>query len=242
LSDFLVKKGYRPEEIFKAGLSVNKERGSGFYDRFRHRLIFPIIDHHGRTIGFGGRALKKDEPAKYINSPQTEIYNKSEALYGLYWAKDAIRKADQCILVEGYMDVIPSHQAGVKNVISISGTALTDQQLHNLKRYTGNLALSLDMDEAGQRAALRSIEAALQNEMNVKVITLPQGKDPGECATNNPADWREAISQAESVMDYFFARAMVGRNINQPEDKKEIARFLITKIVQLEIRSNATIG
>ncbi|MFA6526467.1 MAG: DNA primase, partial [Candidatus Buchananbacteria bacterium] len=233
LFDFLKKKGYSEQEIFSAGLSIKKDRGPGYYDRFRHRLMFPIIDHHGRTVGFGGRALKKDEPAKYINSPQTEIYNKSEVLYGLYWAKDAIRKADECILVEGYMDVIPSHQAGVKNVVSISGTALTDQQLKNLKRYTSNLSLSLDMDDAGMRAALRSIEIALQSEINVKVITLPQGKDPGECATKNPNDWKEAIKNAESVMEYFFSRAVKGRDINSPEDKKEIARFLITKIIQL---------
>ena len=233
LFDFLIKRGYKEQEIFSAGLSIKKDRGPGYYDRFRHRLMFPIVDHHGRTVGFGGRALKKDEPAKYINSPQTEIYNKSEVLYGLYWAKDAIRKADECILVEGYMDVIPSHQAGVKNVVSISGTALTDQQLKNLKRYTGNLSLSLDMDEAGMRAALRSIELALQSEMNVKVITLPQGKDPGECATKSPEDWKEAIKSAESVMEYFFSRAVKGRDINSPEDKKEIARFLITKIIQL---------
>lgn len=233
LYNFLIKKNYRPEEIFKAGLTVNKERGSGFYDRFRHRLMFPIIDHHGRTVGFGGRALKKDEPAKYINNPQTDIYNKSEALYGLYWAKDFIRKADQCILVEGYMDVIPSHQAGVKNVVSISGTALTEQQLKNLRRYTNNLALSLDMDDAGQRAALRSIELALQNEINVKVITLAQGKDPGECATNSPDDWKKAIGEAESVMEYFISRAVKGRDINNPEDKKAIAKFMTDKIIQL---------
>jgi len=233
LSDFLKKRGYGEQEIFSAGLSIKKDRGPGYYDRFRGRLMFPIVDHHGRTVGFGGRALKADEPAKYINSPQTEIYNKSETLYGLYWAKDDIRKAGECILVEGYMDVIPSHQAGVRNAVSISGTALTDQQLKNLKRYGNNLALSLDMDEAGLRAALRSIELALQSEMNVRVITIPEGKDPGECATKNPAGWKEAIAKAESVMEYFFSRAVKGRDINSPEDKKEIARFLITKIIQL---------
>lgn len=233
LSDFLRKRGYNEQEIFSAGLTIKKDRGPGYYDRFRDRLMFPIVDHHGRTVGFGGRALKKDEPAKYINSPQTEIYNKSETLYGLYWAKDEIRKVGECILVEGYMDVIPSHQAEVKNVVSISGTALTDQQLKNLKRYGSNLALSLDMDEAGLRAALRSIELALQSEMNIRVITLPEGKDPGECATKNPEGWKEAIAKAESVMEYFFSRAVKGRDINSPEDKKEIARFLITKIIQL---------
>jgi len=233
LYNFLIKKNFRPEEIFAAGLSIRKERGSGYYDRFRHRVMFPILDHHGRIIGFGGRALKKDEPAKYINSPQTEIYNKSEALYGLYWAKDEIRKKDLCILVEGYMDVIPSHQTGVKNVVSISGTALTEQQLKAIKRYTENLALSLDMDEAGQRAALRSVELALAAEMNVKVISLPQGKDPGECATNNPDLWHQAIASAQPVMEYFFSQATKNRDSNKPEDKKLIARNLILKVIQL---------
>lgn len=233
LFQFLIKRGFKAEEIFQAGLSIKKDRGSGFYDRFRHRVMFPIVDHHGRTVGFGGRALKADEPAKYINSPQTEIYNKSAILYGLYWAKEAIRKSDQCILVEGYMDVIPSHQAGVGNAISISGTALTEEQLRLIKRYTNNLALSLDMDEAGQRAALRSIELALTAEMDVKVITLPSGKDPGECATNNPEEWKRAVANAEFVMEYFFKRATAGRDLNSPEDKKKIAAFLIGKIVQI---------
>ena len=233
LIQFLLKRGFREEEIFRAGLSIKREKGSGFYDRFRHRLMFPIIDHHGRTVGFGGRALKADEAAKYINSPQSEIYNKSEVLYGLYWAKDAIRKNNQCVLVEGYMDVIPSQQAGAQNAISISGTALTSEQLKLIKRYTNNLALSLDMDEAGQRAALRSIELALEDELDVKVITLSSGKDPGELATKNPSEWLLAISSAQSVMEYFFQRAMVGRDPNLPEDKKKIAAFLITKIVKI---------
>jgi len=233
LIQFLLKRGFREEEIFRAGLSIKREKGSGFYDRFRHRLMFPIIDHHGRTVGFGGRALKADEPAKYINSPQSEIYNKSEVLYGLYWAKDAIRKNDQCVLVEGYMDVIPSHQAGAQNAISISGTALTSEQLKLIKRYTNNLALSLDMDEAGQRAAIRSIELALEEELDIKVITLLSGKDPGECATKNPSEWLAAIAAAESVMEYFFKRAMAGRDPNLPEDKKKIAAFLIMKIVKI---------
>jgi|GEM_PF-166001 len=230
LTDFLLKRGYKKQEIITAGLAIKKERGGGSYDRFRHRLIFPIVDHHGRTVGFGGRALKADEPAKYLNSPQTEIYNKSETLYGLSWAKEAIRQAGECILVEGYMDVIPSHQAGVKNVVSISGTALTEQQLKNLKRYANNLALSLDMDEAGQRAALRSIELALQSELNVRVITLPEGKDPGECATKNPSAWRQAIDGAESVMEYFYRRAVQGRDLDSPEDLAATSDYLAEKI------------
>ncbi|MFA4871820.1 MAG: DNA primase [Patescibacteria group bacterium] len=248
LINFLNKKGFSEEEIFLAGLSVKKNQGVGFYDRFRGRLMFPIIDVMGRVAGFGGRALKNEETtrldsrldpveseraakqAKYINTPQTIIYNKSVILYGLFQAKDAIKKADNCILVEGYMDVLPSHQAGVKNVAAISGTALTAEQIKILKRYSNNLSLALDMDSAGQQAASRSIDLALQAEMNVKVITLPFGKDPGECIKNNPADWPKAIGEAQPIMDYYYQRITAGRDFNNPADKKIIIDFLLNKI------------
>ncbi len=233
LINFLLKKGFNNKEIFLSGLSVEKSGNRGFYNRFRDRIMFPIWDHHGRIVGFGGRALKKDEPAKYINTPQTAIYNKSEVLFGINKAKDAIRKEGLTILVEGYMDVIPSHQAGIKNVVSISGTALTEEQVRLLKRYSNNLSLALDMDAAGKLAALRSIDLALAAEMNVKVVTLPQGKDPGECVKNNPNDWQEAIKRARPAMEYFFERAVENRDVNQPQDKKEIAAFLLGRISKI---------
>ncbi len=233
LINFLRTRKYSDQEIFLAGLSVKKERGSGYYDRFRGRLMFPILDLSGRVAGFGGRALKAEENAKYINTPQTAVYNKSLIVYGLYQAKDAIKKADLGVLVEGYMDVIPSHQAGIKNVVAISGPALTLEQVKILKRYTNNLALALDMDAAGQMAALRSIDTALQEEMNVKVITLPFGKDPGECVKNNPDDWIRAIAGAKPIMEYFFERAFAQYDIQKPENKKLAAKLLLEKILKL---------
>jgi DNA primase len=231
--NFLKKKGFNDDEIFEAGLSVKKTSGYGYYDRFRGRLMFPILDLSGRVVGFGGRTLNKDESAKYINSPQTQIYNKSTVLYGFYWAREAIKKADNCILVEGYMDTLPSHQMGVKNVAAISGTALTIEQIKILKRYSNNLSLALDMDAAGQMAASRSIDLALREEMNVKVITVPHGKDPGECIQNNPDDWIASIKSARPVMEYFFDKEMTGKDVSRPEEKKKIAAALINQIKKL---------
>ncbi|MFA5047854.1 MAG: DNA primase [Patescibacteria group bacterium] len=233
LVNLLKKKGFSDQEIFLAGLSVKKDKGFGFYDRFRGRLMFPIVDYHGNVVGFGGRALKSDEPAKYINTPQTLIYNKSQVLYGINRAKEQIRKKDVCVLVEGYMDVIPSHQAGIKNVVSISGTALTSEQLAIIKRYSNNLYLSLDMDAAGQLAADRSIDLALAQGVNIKVISLPQGKDPGECVKNNPQDWIDAIAKAESVMDYFLGKVTTGKDLGNPDEKMKAIKFLLGKIIKI---------
>ena len=232
-SKFLTKKKFNDQLIFLAGMTVKKDKGFGFYDRFRGRIMFPIIDLSGRVVGFGGRTMKSDDTAKYINSPQTPIYNKSVVLYGLYQAKEAIKENDLCILVEGYMDVIPSHQAGVKNVVAISGTALTIGQIKILKRYTSNIALALDMDSAGRQAAERSIEIALGQEMNVRMIDLPSGKDPGECIANNPDQWRQAIGAGRPIMKYYFERVQEKHDINNPEDKKVIAKYLLEKILLL---------
>lgn len=234
LVSFLKKKGFSDKEIFSAGLSVQKNRGAGFYDRFRGRIMFPIGDIYGRTVGFGGRIMgSASDTAKYINSPQGEIYNKSIILYGLNVAKDQIKKEDLCILVEGYMDVVPSHQVGVKNVVSISGTALTTEQIKLIKRFTANIALALDMDSAGQTAAERSIDVAMQEGMEIRVITLPFGKDPGECIKNNPEHWIKAIKEAKSVMDYFFGRILTNQVLDKPEDKKKAVQYLLKKISKL---------
>lgn len=234
LVNFLKKKGFSDKEIFGAGLSVQKTKGVGFYDRFRGRIMFPICDIYGRTVGFGGRVMAGTaDTAKYINSPQGEIYNKSVILYGLNVAKDYIKKGDLCILVEGYMDVVPSHQVGVKNVVSISGTALTIEQIKLIKRFTSNIALALDMDAAGQNAAERSIELAMQEGMEIKVITLPFGKDPGECIKNDPLDWPKAIKGAKSVMDHFFTKILTDEALDNPENRKKAVQYLLKKISNL---------
>jgi len=231
LSDFLKKKGFKDKEIFLSGMSVKKDRG-GYYDRFRHRLIFPIANLSGEIIGFSARAMPgaDEKSAKYINTPETPIYNKSSVLFGLDKAKLAIRKKDKCILVEGNMDVIMSHQAGVENVVAASGTALTSEQLRVIKRYTDNLALAFDMDKAGQAAAKRGIELALQEELDVSVIAIPEGKDPADTVKNNPKEWIEAAEKSQPVMDFYFDQAFSKFNPQDVRGKKEIAKEMLNVI------------
>lgn len=231
LIKFLKSKGFSDQEIFLAGLSVKKERGQDFYDRFRDRLMFPINDLHGNPIGFSGRTLKADEVGgKYINTPQTLIYNKSLVVFNLDKAKNSIKKEDLAIVVEGQMDVLAAWQAGTENVIASSGTALTLDQIKILKRYTKNLAIAFDTDIAGESAAKRGIDLAMSEEMNVKVIVIPEGKDPDECIKNNPDDWFAAIKGAKSIMEYYFDQTLSRLNLNKVEDKKEAARILLPVI------------
>lgn len=152
-------------------------------DRFRGRVIFPVHTLSGKVVAFGGRVLKKDEKtAKYVNSPESEIYHKSNELYGIYFAKQAIMKQDRCFLVEGYMDVIGMHQVGVENVVASSGTALTQGQIRLIHRFTNNITVLYDGDAAGIKAALRGIDMLLEEGMNVKVVLLPAGEDPDSFA------------------------------------------------------------
>ena len=234
LINALQKKGYKDQEIFLAGLSVKKDRGAGFYDRFRDRVMFPINDLHGSPIGFSGRTLKEDEKGgKYINTPQTLIYNKSLAVFNLDKAKQDIKKLNQAIVVEGQMDVISAWQAGTRNVIASSGTALTLDQINTLKRYTNNLAIAFDTDSAGQAAAKRGIDLAISQGMNVQVIVLPEGKDPDECIKNNPDDWRRSITDSKSIIDYYFDETFAKVNLATVEGKKQAAKILLTEIAKL---------
>ena len=234
LIKFLNKKGFSDDEIFQAGLNVKKEGKIGYYDRFRARLMFPITNVHGNVVGFGGRTLKKDEEeAKYINSPQSVVYNKSYILYGLHKAKQVIKKDDLVILVEGYTDCVASYQAGVKNVVATSGTALTLEQIKLLKRYTNNIAIAFDADLAGQNAAQRGIDLALAEEMNIKVITIPIGKDPDECIKKDVQAWKDAIDQAKSIMDYYFDKTLDQADLSKIEDKKMVVKTLLPVIAKL---------
>lgn len=234
LNSYLVKKKYNEEDIFLAGLTIKKERGVGYNDRFRNRLIFPISDMHGNIIGFGGRWLGQEENvAKYINSPQTIIYNKSYVLYGLDKARQEIKKQKLAVVVEGYMDCLSSHQAGVVNVVASSGTALTSEQVKMLKRYTTNLAFAFDQDAAGESAAKRGIETAWQEEMNTKIIQLSDAKDPDDLIKKNVSLWSEAISNAQSVMDYYFESTLIKYDTDKVDDKKEIAKELLPVISKL---------
>ncbi|MGK6350480.1 DNA primase [Parapedobacter sp. DT-150] len=170
--------GYRDEFLEATGLIIRKDDGSA-YDRFRGRVMFPIHNLTGRILGFGGRTLKTDKKApKYVNSPESEVYHKSDVLYGLYFAKKAILDADNCYLVEGYADVISMHQAGVEHVVSSSGTSLTSGQIRLISRYTKNVTILYDGDEAGIKASLRGMDMLLQEGLNVKVLLFPDGNDP----------------------------------------------------------------
>jgi len=229
LSDFLTSRDYRKEEIEKAGLALTSEKGS-FYDRFRGRIIFPIFDLNSQVIGFGGRVFKhkdKSEIAKYVNTPQTLLYDKSRVLYGLDKAKVEIRKKDSCILVEGYVDVIMSLQAGFSNVVATSGTALSPFQLKILKRYSNNLLTAFDMDVAGDSATKRGIEMAQSQGFNIKIITMPQGKDPADVISQSADDWQRIINQARSILQFYFETTFSRFDTQTPEGKREISKILL---------------
>lgn len=240
LKKFLIDKGFKEEEIFKSGMIVKSQKGSRHYDRFRDRIMFPIQDMGGNTVAFTARVNPAKEESevmgKYINSPQTLIYDKSKIIYGLDKAKRHIREQDLVILVEGQMDVISAHQAGYRNVVASSGTALTKDQVAMLKRYTNNLGIAFDMDEAGVLAADRGIREALNAEMNIKVITVPDGKDPDECIRRDPRAWEQAVAQARPMMDYYFDQSLSAHDNSSAEGKRAIAKKLLPIIGRLSNR------
>ena len=210
LGDFLAKKGVSENVMEKAGLIVRSPKG--FYDRFRGRVMFPITDSSGRVIAFSGRILKEEAgktlgasaSAKYVNSPETEVFHKSRALFGFSQARDAIRSEDSCVLVEGQMDLILSHQAGVKNAVASSGTALTSEHLEMIKRFTKNIVLAFDADDAGISAAHRAVELALSQDMSVRIARLPKGMDPADVARKDPSQWVDAVKNAKQVIDLYL--------------------------------------
>ncbi len=231
----LTGRGYTAEEIYLAGLAIQKEKGAGHYDRFRNRLMFTIRDAHGTVVGFGGRVLPPapEDAAKYINSPQSLVYNKSQVVYGLDQAKSAIKQAGFVIVVEGYMDLIASHQAGVKNVVASSGTAFTQDQLRLIKRYSPNLRICFDEDPAGASATRRSIDLALAEAMDVRVIRLANAKDPDELIRTDPEAWPKAVEAAVRFMDDAFDRTLAKLDLKQVDDKKRAAAALLPIIARL---------
>lgn len=228
------QRGIGVPELIKAGLVLQSERGG--YDRFRNRLMFPIRDVHGAVVGFTARTLTDDpnEP-KYINTPQTPLYNKSAILYGLDRARQAAKKADLAVVVEGNMDVISCHQAGFENTIAVSGTAFTREQLDLIRRFTTRIAVAFDADAAGIRAAEKGIDLAISEGMQVRVIELPEGagKDPDEAIKKDPSVWRRAVEKAMPVMDWFFAHAFLNADLDQPEAKSAIGRILLPRIARM---------
>lgn len=201
LSKFLLKKGFTQGEIINSGLGVASKRGC--YDRFRSRVTFPLIDTKDRIIGFSGRIIGAGEP-KYINTPQTLIFDKSQYLFGIHKAKGEIRTKNEAIIVEGEMDVLMSHQAGFKNVVAVKGSALTQGQIDLLKKYTENLSLCFDTDLAGDGASRKGINIAELAGMDVKIIQVKDGKDPAEVILKDSALWEESIKGATPIYDYYL--------------------------------------
>ena len=232
--EFLTKRGYAVEEILQTGLLVSKDNAK-HYDRFRDRVIFPICDYSGKVLGYSARVAPggDESQAKYVNSPETEVYHKSKALYGIDKAKGEIKQKDFVLLVEGNMDVIATSQAGIKNVVAVSGTALTQMQLDILKRYTKNIKMLFDMDLAGETATKKSIKLCLEKNISVQIVELPFGKDAADVAKNNPELLRKAVLQAKSAMEYLFQKSFSKHDKNNPEGKKKISEEILEMIDSL---------
>lgn len=209
LLEALTAEGFTIEELLAAGLIKEADGKPGtYYDRFRNRLMFPIRDTAGRVVAFTGRALATDEPAKYLNSPETELYHKSEILFGMDSAKDAIRMRKFTLLVEGQMDVILAHQAGFPNAVALSGTALSEKHLALMKRYSENLMLILDADAAGLTATARSAALALRQGLRVKAARLPVGQDPADIISESASGGKEfsrRVADAKPIVEFFLA-------------------------------------
>ena len=228
-----LKNGYQLSYLEKTGLTIVK--GEKQFDRFKGRVMFPILSMSGRVLGFGGRILTNDKKAaKYLNSPESDIYHKSKVLYGIYHAKQTIAKEDNCYLVEGYTDVIQMYQRGIKNVVSSSGTALTPEQIRLVNRLTKNITLLFDGDAAGLRASLRGVDLILEQGMNVKICTFPEGEDPDTFSKNNSLE-ALTLYLEENAQDFinFKASLLASEAKNDPIKKAETIRDMITSISKI---------
>ncbi|GJQ62888.1 MAG: DNA primase [Melioribacteraceae bacterium] len=229
------------EKAEELGL-IDRKNNNDFYDKFRGRIIFPILSTNGRVIAFGGRIIEKnDNVAKYLNSPESQIYSKRRVLYGLYHSKEEIRKLDQAILVEGYMDVIALYKHGVKNIVASSGTALTDEQVQLLSRFTRNVIVLFDADAAGQKAATRSIETFLKQDFSIKVLTLPDGEDPDSYINNYGKEkFREEVGKSGNFLEYQVNLYKKSGDLEDPDKQvtaiREIVRLLA--LINDELKRN----
>lgn len=244
----MTERGFTVEGLVKVGLLVEREDGSGTYDRFRDRLMIPIRDAQGRTIGFGARTLDPEGMPKYINSPQTTLFDKSRTLFGLDLARQTIRREDQVVIVEGYMDVMQAHQAGFANVIAQMGTALTESQLRQLQRYSKHLVLALDPDTAGIQATLRGVEVAreaLAQEWepvfdprglvghearlgaDIRILQLPRGQDPDDLIRDDKERWVSLVNGAVPVVDFYLQILLDGLDLNDTKAKSQVVDTLL---------------
>lgn len=223
--------GYKLDNLVKTGLTIQREDGSTF-DRFMGRVMFPIHSLSGRVIGFGGRTLKTDKKiAKYLNSPESEVYHKSEILYGIYQAKKTITQENKCFLVEGYTDVISMHQAGIENVVASSGTSLTHDQIKLIKRFTPNVTILYDGDAAGIKASLRGIDLVLEEGLNVKVVLLPEGEDPDSFSrSHSSTELLDYVDKNETDFIKFKAKLLLDEAKNDPIQRASLINDIVRSI------------
>jgi DNA primase len=238
-SDDLVQaataKGYNEKFLVDTGLCIRTERGT-IYDRFKGRVIYPVHSVAGRVVAFGGRTLRKDKNvAKYVNSPESMIYHKSNELYGLYQAKHSISKKDKCILVEGYMDVISMHQSGVENVVASSGTSLTEGQIRLISRFTNNVTVIYDSDAAGVKASLRGIDMLLAAGLNIKVLSLPDGDDPDSYAQNHSAaELEDYLATHEVDFIRFKTNILLEDSGDDPIKRSQVINDILRSVSVIE--------
>jgi DNA primase len=251
--NYLKGKNYSEQDILDVGLLAERETG-GHYDKFRHRIMIPIRDENGKMTGFGGRILDPNDIPKFMNSPQTVLFDKGRLLYGLDRARKPIRAADQAVIVEGYLDVIAVHQAGYENVVSPMGTALTEDQIRLLKKFTRRIVLALDPDSAGQKAVLRGLDAArasmdreeelafdarglLRHEArlqaDLRVANMPDGLDPDEIVARDPQEWARLIETAKPIVEHVLDTLLAGRDANDPRVKTETVAQVMPLIEDL---------
>ncbi len=240
-TDTALADGYQLDYLSKTGLTIVKEQSGGEvrkFDRFKGRVMFPIHSMSGRVLGFGGRILNNDKKAaKYLNSPESDIYHKSKVLYGIYFAKQAIAKEDNCYLVEGYTDVIQMHQRGIHNVVASSGTALTPEQIRLINRLTKNITVLFDGDAAGLRASLRGIDLILEQGMNVKVCSFPEGDDPDSFAKNNTLEDVLSYLQANAKDFIQFKTSLLAEEAaNDPIKRADTVRDIVNSIAKIPDR------
>jgi DNA primase len=235
IKNYLLGKGHTERELAEAGLIIEKEEG-GSYDRFRNRLMFPICDIQGRVTGFGARVLDDSLP-KYINSPQTPVFDKSSSLYGIDKAKSGIRKQNLVIIMEGYMDVLTAHQHGWQNVVGSMGTSLTERQVEGIKKLTNNITLALDADLAGEEATLRGRAILAHSNVEANVILLPSGKDPDEVIGKDPALWQKLVEQPMSILDFAFQSVISKADINRARDKYLTIQKLLPLLDEIKDRT-----
>jgi DNA primase len=245
-----IAKGYTQEDLNQAGLIVKRDEG-GFYDRFRGRIMFPVRDASGHMAGFGARILNPEEMPKFINSPQTSLFDKSRLLYGLDQARKPIRENDQAVIVEGYLDVLALHQEGFSNSVSPMGTALTEMQMRQLKRFTRRVVMALDPDAAGIKATLRGLEVARDSldhsddlifdargllhhesrlQADLRVCTLPQGMDPDDIVRSDAEQWKNIIASAKPIITHVMNTLSLDRNLDDPKTKSQIAAQIMPLI------------